>query len=133
MNLAKHLALVTGSSSGIGREVAIRLGRDGYRVAVHYNKNEKGAAETLAVIEKAGGSGFLIRFDTQNKEEIEAALSAAFAASPDLRLDVLVNNAGIHKDTLLGLMSDEQFDSVMKTNAYGPFYLMRFCIRKMMR
>lgn len=133
MNLAKHLALVTGSSSGIGREVAIRLAKDGYQVIVHYNSNEAGAAKTLADIESAGGAGLLLRFDTQNKDEIETALTALFAKFPNQRLDVLVNNAGIHKDTLLGLMSDEQFDSVMKTNVYGPFFLMRFCIRKMMR
>lgn len=133
MNLAKHLALVTGSSSGIGRSVAIRLGREGFRVLVHYNKNEKGAVQTLDEITKNGGSGELLRFDTQNKEEIEAALTEVFKKHADLRLDVLVNNAGIHNDTLLGLMSDDQFDSVIKTNVYGPFYLMRFCLRKMMR
>lgn len=133
MNLAKHLALVTGSSSGIGRAVAIRLARDGFRVMVHFNRNEKGAVETLEEIRKSGGEGDLIRFDTQNKDEIENALGEFWKKYPDLKLEVLVNNAGIHKDTLVGLMSDEQFDSVMKTNVYGPFYLMRFCLRKMMR
>ena len=133
MNLAKHLALVTGSSSGIGRAVAIRLARDGYHVLVHYNRNETGAAETLKTIQDAGGRGQLLRFDTQNKEEIEKNLNEALGADPSQRLDVLVNNAGITKDTLLGLMSDEAFDSVMKTNVYGPFYLMRFCGRKMLR
>lgn len=133
MNLAKHLALVTGSSSGIGRACAIRLARDGYRVLVHFNRNEQGAVATLDEIRNNGGSGDLIRFDTQNKEETEGALGEFFKANSDLRLHVLVNNAGIHKDTLLGLMSDEQFDSVMKTNVYGPFYLMRFCLRKMLR
>lgn len=133
MNLAKHLALVTGSSSGIGRAVAIRLAREGFRVLVHYNKNEKGAVQTLDEITKNDGVGELLRFDTQNREEIEAALTEVFKKHEGLRLDVLVNNAGIHKDTLLGLMSDDQFDSVIKTNVYGPFYLMRFCLRKMMR
>ena len=133
MNLAKHLALVTGSSSGIGRAVAIRLARDGFRVLAHFHRNEKGAAETLEKIRSAGGLGELIRFDTQDRNEVEAALTERFKTHSELRLDVLVNNAGIHKDTLLGLMSDEAFDSVMKTNVYGPFFLMRFCIRKMMR
>lgn len=133
MNLAKHLALVTGSSSGIGRAVAVRLAQDGFRVVVHYNRNEKGAADTLDEIVKNGGSGDLIRFDSQNREEIESTLTELWKKHPDLRLDVLVNNAGIHKDNLLGLMSDEAFDEVMKTNVYGPFYLMRLCVRKMMR
>ncbi|NJL24875.1 MAG: 3-oxoacyl-ACP reductase FabG [Calothrix sp. SM1_5_4] len=133
MNLAKHLALVTGSSSGIGRAIALRLARDGFRVGVHYNSNEKGARETLDEILATGGQGDLLRFDSRDKDGIESALATYFSAHPDLRLDVLVNNAGIHKDTLLGLMSDEAFDSVMKTNVYGPFFLMRFCIRKMLR
>ncbi len=133
MNLAKHLALVTGSSSGIGRAVALRLARDGFHVLVHFNRNEKGAAETLKTIVDAGGRGELLQFDTQNKEQIEKNLSEVLERHKDLRLDVLVNNAGIAKDTLLGLMSDEAFDSVMKTNVYGPFFLMRFCTRKMIR
>jgi 3-oxoacyl-[acyl-carrier protein] reductase len=119
MNQSNSLALVTGSSSGIGQAVAERLARDGFRVLVHFNRNEKGAAETLSRI--------------QNKIEIESALTAYFTRNPDARLEVLVNNAGIHKDGLLGLMSDEQFDQVMKTNVYGAFYLMRFCVKKMMR
>ena len=133
MEFAKHLALITGSSSGIGRAVAIRLARDGYAVIVHYNRNEKGAQETADTILQAGGRAHLLRFDTQNKEEIEKALGDFLLTQPDQRLDVLVNNAGITKDGLLGLMSDDAFDGVMKTNVYGPFYLMRFCVRKMLR
>jgi len=134
MNLAKQLALVTGSSSGIGRAVAVRLGRDGYHVLVHFNRNEKGARDTLDQILSTGGRGQLVRFDTQHAEEIDKTMNEVLAAhGPQMRLDVLVNNAGITKDTLLGLMSDETFDVVMKTNVYGPFYLMRLCARKMLR
>jgi 3-oxoacyl-[acyl-carrier protein] reductase len=127
------LALVTGSSSGIGRAVAIRLARDGYFVLVHYNRNEKGAAETLATIESNGGRGQLVHFDTQDREAVDKAMNEVLAQHEGQRLDVLVNNAGITKDTLLGIMSDEAFDSVMKTNVYGAFYLLRYCVKKMLR
>ena len=134
---AKGLALVTGSSSGIGRAIAIRLAKDGFRVLVHYGQNEAKAIETRDAIVTAGGSAELIQFDVQDPKEIEAAMekfaSKNAAEKEPLKFDVLVNNAGIHKDTLLGLMSDEQFDSVIKTNLYGPFYLMRWWIRKMIR
>lgn len=133
MDLAKHLALVTGSSSGIGKAVAERLGADGYYVLVHYNSNETGAQATLDQILQSGGRGELLRFNMQDKAEIELAMTTCFERHKEMRLDVLVNNAGISQDTLLGLMSDEAFDKVMKTNVYGPFYLMRFCIRKMLR
>jgi 3-oxoacyl-[acyl-carrier protein] reductase len=134
MNVSKGLALITGSSSGLGKAVAVRLARDGYRVLVHYNRGEKGAVTTLDRIRAEGGDGELIRFDISNGEETVKALEAFFQLQPpETRLAVLVNNAGIHRDGLVGLMSDDAFDEVMKTNVYGAFYLMRFCVRKMMR
>jgi 3-oxoacyl-[acyl-carrier protein] reductase len=133
MKSAPHLALVTGASSGIGRGIALRLARDGYRVLVHYRSGRAGAEETLATIRAAGGEGDLIQFDVGDPAAVEAALEAHAKEFPERPISVLVNNAGIHSDTLLGLMSNDAFDSVMRTNVNGPFYLMRWCARRMLR
>jgi 3-oxoacyl-[acyl-carrier protein] reductase len=130
---AKNLALVTGSSSGIGRAIALRLAKDGFDVIVHYASREAEAAETAKRIRDAGGRAEILRFDVRNSQEVETVLDEYSKANPLVRWSALVNNAGVHNDTLLGLMSDDAFDSVMKTNAYGPFYLMRWCVKKMLR
>lgn len=130
---SKGLALVTGGSGGIGRAIASRLGSDGYYVVVHYNSNSKPAEEAAEAIRQSGGRAATLAFDVSNSAQVEAALDGFAKEHPDKSWDVLVNNAGRHNDTLVGFMSDDAFDSVMKTNAYGPFYLMRYFVKKMMR
>lgn len=123
----RAMALVTGSSSGIGRAIAQRLAKDGFHVLVHYNSNMAGAEETLNTIREAGGSCETIHFDVRDSASIDAALEKF------KNIHVLVNNAGTHKDGLAGLMTDQQFDDVLKTNTYGAFYLMRWCVRRMLK
>lgn len=130
----KKVALVTGSSGGIGRAISERLAKDGYFILLHYNSNEAKASEVLSQIEAAGGEAKLVRFDLAATDaEIESALTKALEPIGAYELSVLVNNAGIHKDTLSPLMTNEMFDSVLKTNLYGAFYLMRWASKMMMR
>jgi 3-oxoacyl-[acyl-carrier protein] reductase len=128
-----RIALVTGASSGIGRAIALRLSKDGFHVFLHFNKNAKGAEETFQQITSQGGRCEVLQFDVKDPVAVETTLEKHLKALPDKKLYALINNAGVHNDGLLGLMSDAAFDDVLKTNVYGPFYLMRWCVRKMIK
>ncbi|MEV0297302.1 SDR family oxidoreductase [Nocardia sp. NPDC050710] len=120
--LTGKTALVSGGSRGIGRAVAERLGRDGARVAVHYNGNEEAAKGTVAAVEAAGGSAFAIRAELGVPGDA-AALWEAFDAHAD-GLDILVNNAGI--DGIrepIGGTDEESFDRVFAVNTKAPFFV----------
>ncbi|MEV0030492.1 SDR family oxidoreductase [Nocardia sp. NPDC050793] len=120
--LTGKTALVTGGSRGIGRAVAERLGRDGARVAVHYNGNEQAAKDTVAAIEATGGAAFAFRAELGVPGDA-AALWAAFDALAD-GLDILVNNAGT--DGIrepIGGTDEAAFDRVFAINTKAPFFV----------
>lgn len=128
----KSWALVTGGSRGIGKAISLRLAKDGYSVLIHYNSNPKGAEETLEEIKKNDGHAEIIQFDVSNKEDIERKCEPLFS-NPEFKIKALVNNAGITRDNLAGMMSDDEFNQVIQTNLYGTFYMLRFFIRKMLK
>jgi 3-oxoacyl-[acyl-carrier protein] reductase len=130
VDLTGQVALVTGASRGIGRATAIALGRCGARVACAARNTEK-LAETVQAIQSAGGTAEAFECDVTNGEAVQALVDKI--AESWGRLDVLVNNAGITRDTLLPRMADDQWDDVINTNLRGTFLFTRAATRPMMQ
>src|SRR2546423_13158347 len=130
--LKGRTALITGAGRGIGRATAIRLARDGARVAINYKGNADAAAEAKGLVEKAGGEATVIQGDVSVDGEAENVVKAALAFGGG-RLDILVNNAGITRDNLLLRMSAEDWDAVVDLNLRGAFLVTKAAMRPMMK
>lgn len=127
----QKVALVTGGSRGIGREISKKLATGGYYVFVNYNRGSDAAAETVKECEALGGKAEIIGFDVAQSEAVNTALDAIKAKAG--RLDVLVNNAGISKDGLLLRFKDEDWMQTIATNLSGAFYCARAAAKLIMK
>jgi 3-oxoacyl-[acyl-carrier protein] reductase len=125
-------ALVTGGSRGIGRAVCIKLAEMGYNVLINYKSNVEEANNTLALVKEKGVDGEIIQFDVSDKVATISKLGDWMEANTDKVIEVLVNNAGIRDDGLMMWMKDEQWDSVIKTNLDGFFYVTRLVVNSML-
>jgi 3-oxoacyl-[acyl-carrier protein] reductase len=129
--LAGQIALVTGSSRGIGRAIAERLARDGARIIVNYVQSQAAAEEVVATITQAGGKAELCRFDAANSSEVTAAVQAVLERHK--KIDILVNNAGIAINNLLLRLKEEEWEQVMNVNLKGVFLCTKAVSRAMLR
>ena len=126
-------ALVTGGSRGIGRAICLKLAQElGYHVLINFQRNETAALETLATIESFGGSGSLLKFDVSDKTAVDNALSQWESNHPDAKLEVIVNNAGIAKDSLFMWMPAEDWSTVINTTVNGFYHVTQFFIQKLL-
>ena len=126
-----RVALVTGSSRGLGRATALELAARGHRVAVHYVRSEGPAAEVVAAIEAAGGQAAAFGADVARAEDCSRLLDEVQERLG--RIEVLVNNAGVTRDTLAMRMKDEDWQAVIDTNLTGAFRLARGVLRGMLK
>ena len=125
-------ALVTGASRGIGKAIALRLASAGWPVIINFLSNQEAAQAVADEIKAQGGQAELLPFDTSDPEAIEAALDSWEQAHPEDYIAVLVNNAGIRRDNVMFMMSDEDWHRVLDTTLNGYFYITRRLLKHMM-
>jgi len=124
-------AIVTGAVRGIGRATALRLARDGYQVVVNYRGGESEAKAVVDEIVAAGGTAIAIQADVTDADAVGRLIEETINQFG--RLDVLVNNAGITRDTLMMRMKEEDWNAVLQTNLTSTFLCCKAAIRPMMR
>ncbi|MDW7771920.1 MAG: 3-oxoacyl-[acyl-carrier-protein] reductase [Desulfobulbaceae bacterium] len=129
--LEDKIALVTGGSRGIGREICMRLAGMGALVGINYVSNAAAAGETLAAVEELGGRGFLSGFDVSDGAAVQQAVKDIIETHGPV--DILINNAGITRDGLMARMKEEDWDSVLDTNLKGAFTCSKAVMKGMMK
>ena len=129
--LDKKVALVTGASRGIGREIALTLAAQGNFVVVNYNGSEARAKEVVETIENNGGQAAAYQCSISDFNACQEMIQNIIKEYG--RLDILVNNAGITRDNLIMRMKEEDFDAVINTNLKGTFNTIRHTARQMLK
>jgi 3-oxoacyl-[acyl-carrier protein] reductase len=114
MENSLKVAVITGASRGLGKEIALTLGKSGYNVAVNYLASEK---EAMKVADKIASGTLLIKADVGDIKHVEKMAEAVYERWG--RVDVLVNNAGITKDGLMIKLKEEEWDEVLRVNLKG--------------
>lgn len=127
--LAGKVAIVTGSSSGIGQSIAIRFAWEGAQVVVDYVGHPEGADDTRAQIEKAGGKAITVRADVSKSADTQNLVDQAWQQLG--RCDILVNNAGIEKEAAFWDVTEEDYDAVLHVNLKGAFFLTQAFVRRL--
>ena len=130
VNLAGKVAIVTGSTTGIGRTIALMLAGNGADIVLN-NVIDQGADAVVAEIEALGRRAIFIKADISDMEQGEALVGQAIAEFG--KVDILVNNAGITRDRLIPMMTEEDFDRVIRVNLKGTFVMTKAVYRPMMK
>jgi 3-oxoacyl-[acyl-carrier protein] reductase len=127
----KQTALVTGASGTVGAAIAQAFGEAGFRVVVHYHHGKESADKIVEGIIAKGGDAIAVAAELSSHESVAAMFKVIEERYGPV--DSLVNNAGINRDALLALMSDEQWDEVIATNLRSTYLCSRLALLGMMR
>jgi len=135
MTLQAKVAVITGSSRGIGRGIAERLAKEGALVVIHCGSNAKAADEVVRAIESKGGTAFALQADLASVEEIQRFFERLdenlVSRTGSNQFDILVNNAGISSPAPYHQMTVEQFDHLFAVNVRGPFFVTQAAIARL--
>ena len=131
LSLKDRVAVVTGGSRGIGRAIALELAARGAAIVVNYHKSPEAADEVVKQIVEAGGKAAAFQADVSDFKQAESLIKFAIETFGDLR--ILVNNAGITKDTLIMMMSEADWDAVIATNLKSTFNCSKAAVKHMLR
>ena len=131
MNLQGQIALVTGASRGIGREIALLFAKEGAKLVLTARNEELLKALSGEIHALSGEMPMICPLDVKDAEKVDEMVDKALDKYH--RLDILVNNAGVTRDGLLLRMSDDDWDEVLDTNLKGAFFCMRAVAKIMMR
>ncbi|HKN85852.1 MAG TPA: glucose 1-dehydrogenase [Nitrospiraceae bacterium] len=130
MRLADTIALITGSSRGIGRTIANRFAHEGADVVINYSHSANGAREALADVESVGRKGHIIRADLSVVSDVRRLIKEAVQHFG--KLDVLVNNAGVEINAPFWNVTEEDYDRVLDVNLKGAFFAAQAMARHLM-
>lgn len=130
MNLKNRVAIVTGGGQGIGKKICLRLAENEAKVAV-FDVNEELSQEVVKKIKAKGGDALAVKVDVAKYEEVNEATRQVIDKFKGI--DILINNAGITKDSLLLRMKEEDWNRVLQVNLNGAFNCLKAVLRYMMR
>ncbi|PWW02884.1 3-oxoacyl-[acyl-carrier protein] reductase [Paenibacillus cellulosilyticus] len=129
MSLNEKVAIVTGASRGIGRQIAIQLAQSGAKVVVNYASNSQKAEEAVQEIAQLGGEAIAIRADVSSVSEVEALFTETLERFN--RVDIIVNNAGVMKNAAIAEVTEEMFDQHFAINVKGTYFACQQAMKHM--
>ncbi len=128
--LENKVALVTGSSSGIGQGIAQKFAEEGAKVIIDYAGHPEGAQQTLEMVRKAGSDGVVVQADVTKIADTQKLVNQAYSSFG--ALDILVNNAGMEKKAQFTEVQEADYDKVLAVNLKGPFFLTQYFVQKLL-
>ncbi len=127
--LAGKVALITGSSSGIGQGIAVRLARDGADIVINYNGTPEGAEETQKQVDSLGRKSVIVKADVSKVADCVNMVNAGWDGLG--KVDILVNNAGVEKGSSFVDVTEADYDLVLGVNLKGPFFATQAFVRRL--